>query len=47
MQDVYSRIEFIILELSINNKLNNEHEVKRVKEDYSEDEAWEYSKRKS
>ena len=29
MQDVYSRIEFIILELSINNKLNNEHEVKK------------------
>ena len=24
-----SRIEFIILELSINNKLNNEHEVKK------------------
>ena len=23
------RIEFIILELSINNKLNNEHEVKK------------------
>ena len=29
MQDVYSRIEFIILELSINNKFNNEHEVKK------------------
>ena len=29
MQDVYSRIKFIILELSINNKLNNEHEVKK------------------
>ena len=29
MQDVYSRIEFIILELSINNKLNNKHEVKK------------------
>ena len=26
-----SRIEFIILELSINNKLNNEHEVKKSK----------------
>ena len=31
MQDVYSRIKFIILELSINNKLNNEHEVKKSK----------------
>ena len=29
MKDVYSRIKFIILELSINNKLNNEHEVKK------------------
>ena len=33
MQDVYSRIELIILELSINNKLNNKHEVKKAKEE--------------